>query len=70
LRFGNVARLARSTVVPLKGGAMKKLVDQALATAREKPVRFTSLMLMLVVLGAIALTLGDSLGRTLHQFTH
>jgi hypothetical protein len=49
---------------------MKKLFDQALATAREKPVRFTSLMLMLVVLGAIALTLGDSLGRTLHQFTH
>jgi hypothetical protein len=49
---------------------MKKLFDQALAAAREKPLRFTSFVLMLVGLGAIGLALGEPLGRELYQFMH
>jgi hypothetical protein len=48
---------------------MKKLFDQTLATARAKPVRFTSIVLMLVGLGAIGLALGEPLGWEMVQFT-
>jgi hypothetical protein len=36
---------------------MKKLYEQVLSSARAKPVRFLSVVLALVVVGAVGLTL-------------
>jgi hypothetical protein len=46
---------------------MKKLFEQALSSARANPVRFFSVVLVLVGLGAIGLTLGEPLGWKLYQ---
>jgi hypothetical protein len=49
---------------------MKKLFEQALVAAKANPVRFFSVVLALIVLGAIGFTLGEPLGWEVYQFTH
>jgi hypothetical protein len=48
---------------------MKKLFDQALTAARAKPVRFASIVLMLLVMFAIGVSLRDPMGQELYLLT-
>jgi hypothetical protein len=49
---------------------MKRMIDQARAVARANPVGATAFVLLVAVILALGLALGEQLGWEVSQFTH
>lgn len=49
---------------------MKKIVERLRAEAQARPVRFLAVLLVMVIIFAFGMTVGEPIGKTAYYFTH